>query len=117
MQYTITVNGVIRPCNLALYICSFNPTDDNKLLMGEMRLCCINYDDFDRRYYDSKRRFEWLEISMDQFQYEMSDLSDDMLERINKYLPDDYHFGHGGVNSIGGNKIGYWQWPSELMGE
>lgn len=85
--------------------------------MGEMRLCGINYEDLDARYYDIMRRFRWDMINNDQLHYEMFDLNDHMLERINKYLPDDYHFGHGGVNSIGGNKVGYWRWPSELMGE
>lgn len=116
-MHTVTVNGVTRPLNLALYICSLDPTEDNKLLIGEMRLCGIVYDDLDTRYYAILLRFRWDEISKDQLHYEMSDLSDDMLLRINSLLPEDCHFGHGGVNSIGGNKIGYWQWPSELMGE
>lgn len=113
MQHTIIVNGVTRPCNLALYICELNPTNDNKLLMGEMRLCGIYYEDFDKRYYDIERRFEWQELTSMQAFYEMLDLSNDMLERINSHLADAYHFGHGGINSIGGNKIGYWRWPDE----
>lgn len=117
MQYTITVNGVTRPLNLALYICELNPTNDNKLLMGEMRLCGINYDDLDKRYFHIANMLNWGDITDTEHYCLMNDLCSVMLDRINNYLPEDCRFGCGGINSIGGNKIGYWQWTNELMGE